>query len=138
MLPRQFPPLLRQIALALCLCLLGNSVAYAAGNPPDADGARAQFEKRGIGNTVRVNVANGTHVKGRIISIGADGVVLAPNGSPDVLVAYAQVNSVKGPGLSTGGKVGILVFVGVAVVGIVAIVLLKNRKIGPIHEGPIS
>ena len=138
MLQRKFHPLLRQIAFALCLCLLGNSVAYAAGSPPDAEAAKAQFEKHGIGSTVRVNEANGAHVKGRIISIGSDGVVLAPTGSPDVLVAYAQVNSVKGPGLSTGGKVGILVFVGVAVVGIVAIVLLKNRKIGPIHEGPIS
>jgi hypothetical protein len=138
MTQRSFPFLLRQIGFTLCLCLLANSMACEAASPAGADQAKMQFEKHGIGSTVRVNETNGVHVKGRIISIGVDGAVIAPKGSVDVLVPYVEVTSVKGPGLSTGAKVGIIVVVGVAVVGIVAIVLLKKSRIGPINIGPIS
>ncbi len=113
-------------ALLLCFTLAGQQAAFAS-----ADAAatpllvQSQLAKRGVGHGVKLIRADGSEIKGRIVSLGKSSVDLQPKGATTIsTVPYAEIARVKGPGLSTGAKVGIGVGIGVVVtVGILAIAI---------------
>lgn len=81
--------------------------------------------KRGAGHGVKLVRVNGSEITGRIVTVREDSVDLQTKGTSAVSnVTYAEIARVKGPGLSTGAKVGIGVAIGVVVcVGIAALVI---------------
>ena len=117
------PSSIRGIALLLIATLLGHQCAFA-GKPVDAAEIKSRIEARGVGQGVRVVMADNTEKKGLIVSIGTDSFSMKPKGAVDpVNIAYAQVTSVHRDKLSTGQKVGIGVAIGAAAVAIVATVI---------------
>lgn len=120
---------LRLISLLLCVCVLFNSTMFAA-VPLDAATVKQQIQSHGVSSVVRLSRKDGGELKGRIVSIGEDSCVLQVKKQPaPVTVAFADVTKVKGPGLSTGAKVGIIAGVCVvAAVGIAAIIFDHNFK----------
>jgi len=119
--------LARITALLLIPVLLGNNFAYAAKKPVDPGQVKAKIENRGVGQGVRVTLADHTEQKGLITSIGDQGFSLKPkNSAQPVEVSYAQVTGVHRDKLSTGQKVGIGVCIAAVAIGIVAIVLVHS------------
>lgn len=115
-------------SLLLCLALCSQQAGFAAAStdaittPPLV---QAQLARRGVGHAVKLIRADGSEIKGRIVSLGESSVDLQSKGASNVsTVPYAEIARVKGPGLSTGAKVGIGIGVGVVVsAGILAIVV---------------
>lgn len=112
--------LLRIVSTVLTFALVSNSVAVAA--PPDAAKQKQKLIARGIGNTVRVTETSGTTVTGTLISVDDTTFKVMPRKAAEaVTVAYADVSSIHGGGLSTRAQVGIgitiLVLVALGVVG---------------------
>jgi hypothetical protein len=101
--------LLRFVALVLSFSLFAASVAYATDAPLTPATVKQMLQAKGVGKMVKVKEADGTTVRAKIVSIGDDSVVLQNGSKPAVTIAYSQMAAVKGPGLSTGAKVGIWV-----------------------------
>jgi hypothetical protein len=83
-----------------------------------ASKARAEVHKRGSGeqSQVKVSLRNKSEVKGYISHIDSDSFQVTDKKNGRVTtVAYADVDKVRGPGLSKGAKIGIGVGVGAAV-----------------------
>lgn len=119
---RTFPAFFRSVALPLCLCLLGNSVSFAATKSLDASTAKQKVEERGIGNKARITESTGTEVDGTILSIDADSFQMQLKAGAPVSLYYSQVTVIRGPGLSKGAKWAIGIGIGVgAAAGITAI-----------------
>lgn len=90
---------------------------------PQAAKIKAKVQKRGIGEKsgVKAKLVNGTEVKGYISKIEeASFTVTDKKTSQTTIVSYADVQKIRGPGLSKGGVIA-LVAVGGAVVVLVAI-----------------
>jgi hypothetical protein len=124
---------LGRIALLLCVCLLGNSLAFAAQKPMDAAGAKQKVQSHGIGKTVRITENDGSEVKGKVTTINADSFQVQPKSAAPVEISYANVKAVRGAGLSTGAKIGIGVAAGI---GIAVIVIAIEYETHPIKIGP--
>ena len=122
---------LRIFVLLLCVCLAGDRVSFAF-EPSDTATLKQQIASHGVGAVVRLSRKNGSEIKGKIVSIGDDACTLQVKKEPaPVNVLYADVNKVRGSGLSHGAKVGIIVGACVlAAVGIAAIVVTHKITTG--------
>jgi hypothetical protein len=80
-------------------------------NTAQSDKAKAEVQRRGVGEKSRVRVKlrnNGEEVKGYISHIDeASFQVTDPKSGQVSTINYADVQKVKGRGLSTGAKIGI-------------------------------
>ena len=118
---------LRVIALLLCFFVGGTQAAFAGGAEepsPAVHVVHDQIVSRGIGHKVKLIRADGSQIQGRIVAIRDDSVDLSTKGTAALSVNLAEVSDVKGPGLSTGAKIGIGVGIGVVIcVGIAAIII---------------
>lgn len=97
---------------------------------------KAEISKRIAGDKTRVNLKlrSGAEMKGRLNKAGNDDFTFTDEkGGQQVAVAYADVERVKGRGLSTAAKFGII---GGIVVGAAVIVLVKaSRDFDPFKNG---
>ena len=85
---------------------------------PDAASAKQQIAARGVGKGVKVHEADGTVLRGKIVSMGEDSFGMQVGSKPVVDVPFANVREVQGPGLSKGAKIAIWTGVGVLVLAI--------------------
>ena len=133
---RLFSGVLRAISGVLSAVLFLNSVAVAATKPPlDAVAAKQAVQARGVGKGVRVQEADGTVARGKIVSIGEESFGVQTGSKPAVEIAFAKVTEVQGAGLSKGEKIGIVVAVGV-VVAVVLVAVLRTRTKTVVYTGP--
>ncbi len=111
---------LRVIALVLFCSVFLSGVAYATDAPPDAASTKQMLEKRGVGKMVKIKQADGKELRAKIVSIGETSAVLQVSSKkPPVEVPYGTVAEVKGPGLSKGVKITIVVAIVWIALGIV-------------------
>ena len=115
----------RMTALVLALALLSERVALAVPTP-DASSAQQQIASRGIGKSVKVHEADGTVLRGKIMWLKDDSFGVKVGSQRLVEVAFTNVRSVDGPGLSKGAKVGIGVSAGLLVGGLVTGVIMSH------------
>lgn len=119
--------LARSTALVLIFAIVGNTLGFAASKPVDVAQVKAKVAARGVGQGVRVTLADKTEQKGMIVSIGDQSFVLQPKGaSAQSEVQYAQVTGVHRDKLSTGQKVAIVAGIAGVAIGITAIVLVHD------------
>ena len=88
-----------------------------------------EVERRGVGeqSRVRIMLKDKNEVKGYISQLDADSFqVTDKKGGQARTIEYADVERVRGPGLSRGAKIGIAVGVAGAVLGIAAATLPKD------------
>ena len=78
---------------------------------------KAEIQKRGTGekSRVRVTLRNGTVLKGRISKIEDSSFDVTDQAGRPTSIPYADAQKVRGPGLSKGTKIGIVVAVAVTV-----------------------
>lgn len=106
----------RFFVLLLSLCTFWSALAGGS-TPLDSSTAKQEVQSHGVGNTVRLTRKDGTEVRGRIVSIEDDGCVLQVNKQlVRVTVLFDEMTTVRGPGISHGAKIGIIV--GVVLVGL--------------------
>lgn len=128
--------LARFTAMLLIPALLINSLAFASSKPADPAVMKARVQARGVGQGVRVMLADNTQVKGLVVSIGEESFALKPTGSDQPLdIRYTQVIGVHSDKLSVGQKTGIVVGIVAAAVAITAIVIVVIIKTHPIRVG---
>ncbi len=106
-------------ALLLVITFSTERIALAA-STPDAASAKQQVASRGLGKGVKIREADGTSLRGKIVSLGEDSFGLQVGSKPAIDVPYAAVTEVQGPGLSRGARIGLWVGVGVLALVIVA------------------
>ena len=90
--------------------------------------AKVEVQKRGAGESsrVRVTLRNQSEVKGYISQIDAETFQVTDKKSGRVTtVAYQDVTRVRGGGMSSGAKIGIVAAIGAAV--IVILVVLTSQ-----------
>ena len=107
----------RATALLLSLTFVTERGAFAT-ITPDATSAKQQIAMRGVGKSVKVHEADGTVLRGRIVSLGEDSFGMQVGSKPVVDLPFANVREVQGPGLSKGAKIAIWTGVGVIVMAI--------------------
>ena len=105
---------LRITAFLLMLTIASERLAFAT-LTPDAVSAKQQIAARGVGKGVKVHEADGTVLRGKIVSIAEDSFGMQVGSKPVVEVTFAMVREVQGPGLSRGAKIAIWTGVGVLV-----------------------
>jgi hypothetical protein len=121
----------RFTAMLLLPVLIGSSVAFAAGKPVDPMAIRAKVQAHGVGQGIRVSLADNTEVKGLIVSIGDQSFVVKAKGAAQPQeIQYAQVIAVHNAKMGTGTRVIIAVAIVGAVVGIAAAVFDHEFKAG--------
>lgn len=101
----------------------GVSKTVARAETPQAAKIKAKVQKRGTGekSPVKVTLANGAEIKGCVSKIEESSFTVTDKKTGQIsTIPYADVEKIRGPGLSKGGKIA-LVVVGVAVVALVAI-----------------
>jgi hypothetical protein len=114
----------RLSALLLIAALFINNVAFAAKKSVDPAAMKAKVQARGVGQGVRVTLADNTEAKGLIVNIGEQSFVVKPKGADQPReIQYAQLTGVHNDKLTTGQKVGIWVAIGAAAIVITAIVI---------------
>jgi hypothetical protein len=114
--------LIRFTATLTVAALLFNNLAFAAG-PVDAAAMRAKVQARGVGQGVRVTLADQAEVKGLIVSISEQSFTVKPRGSDQAReIEFVNLKGVHNDRMSTGEKVGITVGIVGAVVLITALV----------------
>lgn len=111
---RLVPRLSRVTALLLALTFASERLAFATATL-DAVSAKQQIALRGVGKGVKVHEADGTVLRGKIVSMGEDSFGIQVGSKPVVEVPFASVREVQGPGLSKGAKIAIWTGVGVLV-----------------------
>jgi ABC-type phosphate transport system permease subunit len=115
--------LVRLTAMLLIPALLSSNLAFAASKPVDPAAMKAKLQARGVGNGVRVTLADNTEAKGLIVSLGDQSFTVKPKGAaPAQEIQYAQVTGVHNNKMGTGTKVVIVVAIAGATVGIIAAV----------------
>lgn len=90
---------------------------------------KAEIVKRGTGEkaNVTVKLRNGSEVKGFVSHADDDNFTLTDKKTgKQTEIAYSDVTKVKGRGLSTWAKVGIVTAIAVGVLAIVVIISLRN------------
>jgi len=131
----------RATALLLITLLVANHLGFAS-KPLDPAAVKDKVLARGVGQGVRVTLADKTETKGVIVNIGDQAFTVTPKGSTTPQeIPYAQVTGIHKDKMGTGTKVIIVVAVAVAAIGITAIVLnhevknsLKNINLCPNNE----
>jgi len=116
----------------MVFALLGDSLALASKKPIDPAVIKAKIEARGVGQGVRVTLADQTESKGIIIAISENTFVLKPKKAAQPLeLEYARVSGVHNDKLSRGQKVTIGVCVVAAaaiIIGVVTTVKFEHSK----------
>jgi len=107
-----------RISLLLAVAVLMHSrlmLAQAPGST-NPDQMRAKVLKRGTGEKakVKVKLRDGSEVRGYVSKTDQDTFEVRDKTGKSVSIAYADVVSVRKPGLSKGAKIGIGVGVGAA------------------------
>ena len=102
---------LRCIVLALLCSLLATSVSYAADVPLNSVEAKRMLQARGVGKMVKIKRADGKELRGKIILIGEESIVLQVGSQPTIELPYSKVTAIKGPGLPKAAKIVIWVVV---------------------------
>lgn len=106
-----------------------SSTTVQAQETPQAAKIKAKVQNRGTGKNsrVRAKLVNGTEVKGYISKIEeASFTVTDEKTGQTTTVSYADVQKIRGPGLSKGGVIA-LVAVGGAVVVLVVIGIMVGH-----------
>jgi len=115
--------LIRFTAMLLIPVLLSNNLAFAARKPTDPAAMKAKLQARGVGQGVRVVLADNTEAKGTIVTIGEQSFTLKSKKDPQPReIEYTQVTGVHNDKITRGQKVAIGVCVAGAVIAVVAIV----------------
>ena len=123
----------RITALLLAITFLNEHVALAIPTP-DAASAKQQIAARNVGKSVKVHEADGTVLRGKIVSLGEDSFGVQVGSKPPVEVTFANVRAVDGAGLSKGAKIGMGVAVGVVLaVVIVAVTIAHGTGLSVFH-----
>jgi hypothetical protein len=118
---------IRLTAMLLIAALLTNSVAFAAKKPVDPAVMKAKVQARGVGQGVRVTMADNSEVKGLIVSIGEQSfTVKAKHADQPQEVQYAQLTGVHNDKMGTGTKVIIVVAIVAVAITIVAVILVHK------------
>ena len=123
---------MKTVSLLLATLLVYNPVVLAAQavpisgttpvltrETPKAAKIKAEVQKRGVGekSRVRVELMNGVEEKAYISKIEESSFTVTDNKTGQTTtISYADVQKIRGPGLSKGAKIAIGVGVGVAVV----------------------
>ena len=119
----RFSRQIRFLAALLIAAMLGNNIAIAA-KPVDPMAIKAKVQARGVGQGVRVTMADKTETKGVIVNIGDQAFTVKPKGGAQPQeIQYAQVSGVHKDKMGTGTKVLIMVVVAGAAIGIAAAVI---------------
>jgi hypothetical protein len=117
----------RFAAILLVPVLLINNLAFAAKKPVDPAVIKAKIQARGVGQGVRVTVADQTDVKGTIVAIGDQSFALKLKKAIEPReIEYARITGVHNDRLTRGQKVGIVVGVVAGFVIVVAVVLTES------------
>ena len=118
---------IRLTAMLLIAALLTNSLAFAAKKPVDPAVMKAKVQARGVGQGVRVTMADNSEVKGLIVSIGEQSfTVKTKHADQPQEIQFAQLTGVHNDKMGTGTKVIIVVaIVGVAIT--IAAVILVHK-----------
>jgi hypothetical protein len=125
--------LIRLTALLLIPALLSNTLAFAAKKPVDPAAVKAKIAARGVGQGVRVTLADNSEARGLIVSIGEQSFALKPKGADQPReIQYAQVTGVHNQKMSAGTKVIIGVAILGAAVGIAALIFVHEWDTHPI------
>jgi hypothetical protein len=118
--------------MLLIPALLSNTFAFAAKKPVDPAVMKAKVQARGVGQGVRVTMADKTETKGVIVSIGEQSFLVKPKGAAQPQeIRYAQVTGVHDDKMGTGTKVIIIGAIAGAVIGIAAAIVALA-----IHQRP--
>jgi hypothetical protein len=129
----KFSRLMRFTAMLLIPLLVSNNLAFAAKKPADPAAMKAKVAARGVGQGVRVTLADNTEAKGLIVSIGEQSFTVKPKGADQPReIQYAQVTGVHNQKLSTGTKILIGVAILGAAVGITAAIFVHEWHAHPI------
>lgn len=119
--------LARLTAMLLIPALLSNNFAFAAKRPVDPAAIKAKVQARGVGQGVRVTMADKTETNGVIVSIGDQSFQVKPMGAAQPQeIQYVQVTGVHNSKMGTGTKVIIVVVIAGAAIGIVAAILAHD------------
>ena len=119
--------LFRFAAILLVPALLSNNLAFAAKKPVDPAVIKAKIQARGVGQGVRVTLADQTDVKGTIVAIGDQSFALKLKKANEPReIDYAQITGVHNDRLTRGQKVGIVVGVVAGFIIVVAVVLTES------------
>lgn len=119
------------LALMLILVPLARAIPTQA-QSKDADQAakvKSEIAKRVANNKtkVKIKLRNGEELKGRIEQAGDTSFTISEDKTAkQTQVAYSDVAGVKGRGMSTAMKIGIVVVVAVVVVAVVGVIAVKN------------
>lgn len=127
---------MRTVCVLLAILLVYNSAVFGgqaappsgttqvqARETPQAAKIKAKVQKRRTGekSQVKVRLVNGAEVKGYVSKIEESSFTVTDKKTGQIsTIPYTDVEKIRGPGLSKGGKIA-LVVVGVAVVALVAI-----------------
>jgi len=90
---------------------------------------KAEVAKRVASNKtkVKIKLRNGEEIKGRIEQAGDSSFTISEDKSgKQTQVAYSDVAGVKGRGMSTAMKIGIVIGVAVVVIAVVGVISVKN------------
>lgn len=118
-----FCRLFRFTAMLLVPVLVCNGLAFAAHKVADPAAIKAKIQAHGVGQGVRVTLADKTEAKGMITAIGDQSFTLKPRNSDDLRqIDYAQITGVHNDHLSRGQKIGITV--GVIAGAVVAVIVI--------------
>ena len=113
---------IRLVALLLIPAMLISNPMFAAPKPLDAGAVKAKIQARGVGQGVRVILADKSEVSGTILTIAEENFTLKLKKTAEPqTIEYAQVASVHKPKM-TGGKKALIalgIVAGVIVVPVV-------------------
>jgi hypothetical protein len=119
--------LARLTAMLLIPALLSNNFAMAANKPVDPAAMKAKVQARGVGQGVRITMADKTEAKGVIVSVGEQSFTVKPKGAAQPQeIQYAQVVGVHNDKMGTGTKVIVIVAIAGAAIGIAAAILVHD------------
>jgi hypothetical protein len=122
--------------MLLIPALACNTLSVYAAKPPDPAAMKAKVLARGVGQGVRVTLADNTEVKGLIVSIADASFAVKPkHADQPQTIQFAQVTGVHNDKMGTGTKVIIVVAIVGAAIGIAAAILL--HKVDNSLKGPV-
>jgi hypothetical protein len=117
--------LARLTAMLLIPALLSGNFAFAAKTPVDPAVMKAKVQARGVGQVVRVTMADKTETKGVIARIGEQSFTVNPKGAAQPQeIQYAQVTGVQNDKMGSGTKAIIIVAIVGAAFGITVAILV--------------
>jgi ABC-type phosphate transport system permease subunit len=123
--------LARLIAMLLIAAQLSNNFAVAASKPVDPAAMKAKVQARGVGQGVRVTLADKSEAKGVILSIGEQSFAVKARGAAQPQeIQYAEVSGVHNNKMGAGTKVIIVVAIAGAAIGIFAAVWAHDFQKG--------